>query len=546
MKKTFFLMIIGLSFAYSYTYSQNVSTAYDKGMESITQDAVKGQLDFLASDWTEGRGTSMRGEYIASDYIASMFMVYGIEPGGDTKWAYPSRAERQAGAKPYQYRTYFQEITLIKYKSGDDQKFKLTSGDEQISFNYLTDFSLNTGSISREMESDLVFVGYGYVSKDEKYDDFKGMDVRGKVILRLSGYPGHNDTSSDAYKKFHPEGRYAEYYLRREKNEIAGQKGVAGIIEIYPGADRSSRWTTNTPFRYKRKYYEGDKPLNTYEFSYRVPGDSISIDPLRIYLSNRAAYQVFRGSGINIETWEKQVQENMKPASKVLSGKSVFVSTSVESELVKARNVIGVIPGKDTANALVVGAHYDHIGMIDGYIWNGADDNASGTVGVMTVAKACMATGEKPEKTIVFAAWTGEEKGLLGSRYFVDHPYVPVENIKFYLNYDMISRDGDEDSLGVVCSMSYTAGNPVLEENTNKFLEQYSIDLDIEMEPTTSKGGGSDHSPFARKDVPFFYFMAGWHDEYHTPMDEVDKANYKKMSDIIRIGFLNIWLMANE
>ena len=104
-----------------------------------------------------------------------------------------------------------------------------------------------------------MFVGYGYVNEDEKYDDFKGLDVSGKVIVRLSGYPGHNDTSSDAYKKFHPEGRYAEYYLGREKNDVAGQKGVAGIIDIYPGGDRSSRWTTNTPFRYSRKYYEGDK-----------------------------------------------------------------------------------------------------------------------------------------------------------------------------------------------------------------------------------------------------------------------------------------------
>ncbi|RLD37252.1 MAG: hypothetical protein DRI83_04215 [Bacteroidetes bacterium] len=544
MKKLLFsltILLIGCSIS-----AQTDSTGYEKGLEAITHAAVKGQLDFLASDWTEGRGTGMRGEFIASDYIASIFSIYGLEPGGDTKWHYPSWEDRRNGAAPYQYRTYFQEITMLKYKLGKDQSFRLRSDGREISFAYLTDFSVRAVSIACEAESELIFVGYGYVNEDEKYDDYKGLDVKGKIIVRLSGYPGHNDTSSDAYRKFHPEGRYAEYYLGMEKNDIAEEKGVLAIIDISPGYDRSSNWTVNTPFRYQNDYYEGNEKQKTInEYSHRLPGDSLNIGPVRISLSKRAAHEVLRGTGINVEQWEEQLTEKMKPDSKVLSGKSAFISTSVESELITARNVIAVIPGRDTTEAIVLGGHYDHLGMFDGYIWNGADDNASGTVGVMTVAKACMATGEKPERTIVFAAWTGEERGLLGSRYFVNHPYLPVGDIKFHLNYDMISRDSKDDSLGIECTMSYTAGYPFLEENTTQFLEQYDINLDITMRPTMSKGGGSDHSSFARKDIPFFYFMAGWHDEYHTPMDEVDKVNYQKMADIIRVGFLNIWTMAN-
>jgi hypothetical protein len=546
MKKMLLLFILPFIGTFTTLIAQTDSTAYEKGLEAITHEAVKGQLDFLASDWTEGRGTGMRGEFIASDYIASIFGIYGLEPGGDTKWHYPPWEERMIGAKPYEYDTYFQEITMIKYKTGDKQIFRLISGDEQISFNYRTDFSLNTGSIAREIESPILFVGYGYVNEEENYDDYKGLDVKGKIVIRLSGYPGHNDTSSDAYKKFHPEGRYAEYYLGMEKNEVAEEKGVAVIIDVYPGRDRSSAWTVNTPFRYHEDYYEGEEKLKTiYEYSYTIPGDSISISPIRVSLSKRAAFELFRGSGIDIEAWEERVKEKMKPSSEALAAKSAFISTSVDSELIKTRNVIGVIKGKDTTEAIVVGGHYDHLGMFDGYIWNGADDNASGTVGVMTIAKACLATGVKPEKTIVFAAWTGEERGLLGSKYFVEHPYLPIENIKFYLNYDMISRDSKNDSLGVECRMSYTAGFPFLEENTTHFKEQYAINLDIDIQPTMSKRGGSDHSSFARKDVPFFYFMAGFHSDYHTPKDEVEKVNYQKMADIIRIGFLNIWTMAN-
>jgi hypothetical protein len=545
MKKTFLALIL-VAISATFLISQTDSTAYEKGLEAITVRAVKGQLDFLASDWTEGRGTGMRGEYIASDYIASIFSVYGLEPGGDKEWFYPSWQERQKGAKPYQYGTYFQNITLIKFKAGEDQHFSLTSGGKEYNFNYKTDFSFYTGSLSQFVESELVFVGYGYVNEDENYDDYKGIDVEGKIIVRLYGYPGHDDTASEGYKKFHPVGRYASYYMRQDKNNIAGEKGVAGIIDIYQGYDNSERWITNVPFRYDRDHYEGTEPQKTIsEYSHTFPGDSISSSPLRISVSKRVAHEIFRNSGIDLEAWEAERKEKMKPASMVMEGKYVSVETTVESELINARNVIGVIPGKDTTEAIIIGAHYDHLGMFDGYIWNGADDNASGTVGVMSVAKACMATGEKPDRTIIFAAWTGEERGLLGSRYFVDHPYIPIENIKFCLNYDMISRDGEDDTLKNQCRMSYTAGHDFLEGNSFRFVEQYDIDLDIEMRPTTSKGGGSDHSPFARKDVPFFYYMAGWHDEYHTPKDELKLVNYDKLARIAKIGFLNVWAIAN-
>jgi len=527
-------------------FAQSDSTAYEKGLDAITEQMVKGQLDFLASDWTEGRGTGTRGEYMAGDYIASIFATYGLKPGGDKKWYYPPYEERRKGAEPYQYGTYFQEVVLVKYRAGEEQSFNLISGGKEYAFSYKTDFSLSPGSIPQNFTSEIVFVGYGYVNEDEGYDDYKGMDVEGKVIAMLGGYPGHDDTASVAYKKFHPEGRYAQYYMNREKRSNAADKGAAGIITIYPGYDNTSGWVTNVPFRYDSEYYEGTEKQNTiYDYSYSIPGDSISPSPLRISVSKRVAHEIFRGSGIDPEAWEVQVKEKMKPDSRVLKGKRVHIATSVDSELISGRNVIGVLEGKDTTEAIVIGAHYDHLGMYDGYIWNGADDNASGTIGVMSIAKACMATGKKPERTIIFAAWTGEERGLLGSRYFVQHPYVPVEDIKFCLNYDMISRDGENDSLGVECRMTYTAEKDFLEQNTFAFLDQFDINLDINMRPTMSKGGGSDHSPFARKDIPFFYFMAGWHDEYHTPKDEVKLVNYRKLRDIARIGFLNIWSMAN-
>lgn len=223
----------------------------------------------------------------------------------------------------------------------------------------------------------------------------------------------------------------------------------------------------------------------------------------------------------------------------------MYLKTNVNSRVVKARNVIGMFLGKDICNIIVIGGHYDHLGIHDGYIWNGADDNASGTVGVMTIAKAFIATGVKPGKTVVFAAWTGEEKGLLGSTYFANHLPVPDENVIMYLNYDMISRDNIDDTLGIEYRLMYTAGYKSFEKNTKKFNEENGFGLDISFRSSPRPSGGSDHAPFARKDIPIIYFMAGFPPEYHQPDDHIDLINWDKLVKIIKLGFLNTWEVAN-
>ena len=190
------------------SYSQD---AKDMGLEAITKQAVQGQLEFLASDWTEGRHTGRPGAYMAADYIASLFKVYGLEPGGDTKWNYPSRAERMTGKRPVEYRSYFQSFDLIEYKPGKDHQFSLINTSEEgtraINLAYLTDFSVRTSDVAMDIEMPVVFAGYGFSDEKSGYDDFKGVDVEGKVILILSGFPGQNDTTSKAYKAFKPADR---------------------------------------------------------------------------------------------------------------------------------------------------------------------------------------------------------------------------------------------------------------------------------------------------------------------------------------------------
>jgi len=519
--------------------------AKEAGLEAITEQAVKGQLEFLASDWTEGRATGTRGAYMAADYIASIFKIYGLEPGGDEAYTNVSRAERMSGKRPERYRSFYQSFSLVEHEPGEVQKLSLVktgkNSRQEISFGYETDFSVNAGDAGVNIEAPIVFAGYGYKDDEAGYDDFKGIDTEGKILVCLSGYPGHNDTTSAAFKKI---GDKSRWQLYREKRDMIAESGAAAMIEISLEYDRMDYWADNVPFRYNSDTYEGDKPRSSfYETSLSNPGEKIGDGMVMVMVSKRAANTILDKAGIDAEAFEKEVKESLKPASKEVKGITMQLESSVKSKVVRVRNVVGVLPGKDTTEIIVIGGHYDHLGKHDGWIWNGADDNASGTVGVMTIAKAMLASGEKPEKTIVFCAWTGEEKGLLGSEYFADHPWNDAEMI-LNLNYDMISRDNLDDTLGVKCSMTYTEAYPVLQELAEQHNDEYGLGLDISFRAQEKPRGGSDHTPFANKDVPIFYFMAGFPPEYHSTNDHVEKVNFDKMTKIIKLGYLNVFELA--
>ncbi|MGM0621015.1 MAG: M20/M25/M40 family metallo-hydrolase [Bacteroidota bacterium] len=546
MKKLSFVLFLVAATVTVYSQGE-----VDKGLEAITEQAVKGQLEFLASDWTEGRAVGTKGAYMAADYIASMFKVYGIEPFGDTEMVIPSRAERMRGEEPFSYKSYFQNFSLMEYSPGDEQTFAVISkhngAERAVTFNYKTDFDVQVGSVGQSVNAPLVFAGYGFKDNDENYNDLANVDVKGKVVVILSGFPGHKDTTSAAYEKFAPSGRYARYYLERNKREQLEEMGAAAIIQLSQGSRPETMWAQNRIYPVKGDYYEADEPLRSYYDTRTIlPGDELNPQVPVFNLSSRAASHLLEGSGIDPEQFNERAAQEMKPASQLLAGKSVSFNLSVDSKIIKARNVLGYIEGENKDEFIVVGGHYDHVGKWNGWIWNGADDNASGTVGVMTIARAFKATGKKPEKSILFAAWTGEEKGLWGSRYFVKNAMENEMNIVLNLNYDMIARDSEDDSLKNQASMVYTEANSGIQKLTERNLDEYAINLDVRFRPSERPTGGSDHAPFAQENIPVFYFMAAMHPDYHLPSDELSKINWEKMTNIIKIGFLNTWELANS
>ena len=523
----------------------------EKGLEAITESAVKGQLEFLASDWTEGRAVGTNGAYLAADYIASMFKVFGIEPFGDVEIKMPTRAQRTAGMQVRQETTYFQNFSLLEYAPGKEQNLSIISRNPEretaADFNFRTDFNVNPGTVGRSGKAPLVFAGYGFADDKKEYDDLKQIDVNGKIAVILSGFPGHKDVGSEAYKKFAPVGSLAQSYLERDKIDRLAKAGAVAVLLINTNHDPTLSWAQNSIYPVKGEYYEADEPLSDYyDTRMTLPGEALTSDIIVFSISSRVAAEIFSGTAVRVDAFEASAAEKMKPASQTLAGKAASYKTTVESKIVKCRNVLGMIEGEKKDEYIVVGGHYDHIGKWNGWIWNGADDNASGTVGVMTIAKAFKATGKKPEKTVIFAAWTGEEKGLWGSRYFVREAMKKEMNIQLKLNYDMIARDAENDTRKNKASMVYTRANAGIEEITKRHIEDYNINLDLSYRPADRPSGGSDHAPFAQEGIPIFYFMAAMHPDYHLPSDELDKINWEKMVNIIKIGFLNTWSFANS
>lgn len=533
-----FLVIILLFAGISAGFAQS---GREKGYSSITRDLIQGQLEFLASDWMEGRATGTPGIYLASDYIASMFRTYGIQPFGDDERYMPSREEIRQGARPEIRKSYFQKIAMLQYEPGEMQEFAVisSSGSSQtaVNFTHKVDFQVQTGTIGVSGTAPVFFAGYGLTEKD--YDEYKKKDIKGKVVVILSGFPGHRDSTSAAFRKYNP-GIPATARFSPERNKIrkAEELGAVAVVLVNPDANPAQSWSDNSPYPVKGAYYESDTRLSSYyDKRMTLPGDTLRGNIPVFTVTNRVANQLLQG--INLKEFEKKTQETTTPDSRDLVNQFVSWNTTVKSRIITCRNVLGYIEGKNTDEFIVIGAHYDHLGKFDGWIWNGADDNASGTVGVLSLAKAFADSGEKPEKSIIFAAWTAEESGLNGSRYFVAN-FPASKKLVYNLNFDMLARNEPNDTKGNQMSMMYTDFSPRLKDLTEKNIRDFNLDIDVRYRPG-SGGGGSDYAPFAQAGIPATFFFAGMHPDYHLPSDELRKINWDKMLNLIRLGFLNIW-----
>ena len=501
-----------------------------KGLSAINQNVIQSQLDFLASDWMEGRRAGEKGELISSDYIASMLRLYGVKPWGDRYPTINLANEALIGE-----RSYFQNFVLLKTSPGDEQALKLkineNSSSKTIDFTYNVDFSIRPLS-SVEIEAPVVFAGYGFKSDKLKFNDLNRLDVKGKFILRISGIPAF------ASQKL---SRTELNSARRALEDFARENGAAGIIDINP-ASLTGRPVIQA-FHNMSPAENNPRPTNEYA-EYSVPRAENPNNMVRLSVTLKTANEILRGTGISLLEYMRKADINEPYTMQPVQARSVYLKSTVKTSPVGVRNVLGIIEGNNPDEIIVLGAHYDHVGMNNGFIWNGADDNASGTVGVMTIAKAIMETGQKPDKSIVIALWTAEEEGLLGSEYYIANLTHPLKDLKLNLNFDMISRYISDDQKDKVV-MTYTSSNKNFRNITEGNLKKHEIELAVEYQPSDDPPGGSDHRTFVQAGIPVMRFKPGHREEYHTPADEINTIDWDIMEKIVRISFANVWELAN-
>jgi Zn-dependent M28 family amino/carboxypeptidase len=246
-----------------------------------------------------------------------------------------------------------------------------------------------------------------------------------------------------------------------------------------------------------------------------------------------------------IDSTVKNASE-LKAQKPVTSNMRIVIEGIADIKKIESDNILAIIKGSEKPEeVIVVGAHYDHMGAYKGFIWNGADDNASGAIGTIAIARAFAATGEQPKRTVIFAVWTAEERGLLGSKYFLNS-YPDARNILYYHNYDMIGRSYNPSKPDSSVALLYTKSWGKAEELVRAAVKEYDLELKVNYSAWDNPVSGSDNATFAKRGIPIMWFHTGGHPDYHKPSDHYDKIDWQKMRNIIKVSFISLWELANE
>ena len=405
-----------------------------------------------------GRGSGTNGAELAARYIGDRLKALGLRPGGERG-------------------TFFQPFALSTTAAvGPNSVLEMLGLPGKV-FPVGTDWTPHGGSLAEEVKGEIVFVGYGVAAADRGYDDWAGVDVRGKVALVLDGGPAHLPDIKPS---------------RLEKVIAARRRGASAMLIV------------------------GDS----------LPSPSVTSATVRIVsatVTDGVADALLGPASRTTATLRRALADSRLPAS-FTTGVEVKIRVDLKREQRQTANVIGILPGTDPARAreaLVLGAHYDHLGRTDGHIHPGADDNASGTAVVLGLAQALAATGGMP-RTVVFVLFSGEELGLLGSNHYVRHPALPIEHTVAMLNFDMVGRMRD-GRLNVGGVESGTGLRAIVTQAAARGLLAPALH-DTPYAP-------SDQTAFYSAGLPVLYFSTDMHDDYHTPRDTADKINGQGMAD---------------
>ena len=524
MRKNLLALFLVFTFILPYSAVAQSATkknsAAMKAAQTITAKQMSDYLYFIASDAMEGRDTPSRGLDTTAEFIKMNLSRWGFKPAGDNG-------------------TFFQKIAL-NVRRTDASKTSLEIGGQKLAYgvDYFSD--ANAAAIA---DSPVVFVGGGWLIKSKNIDDLKDVDVKGKTVVIFSnGLP--NGVTNDDFRSG-TLGQYGRDWL--DPRSYVRQKGAVGIITIATPKTEEN-WDAERTQRER-----GGASVEKFQQNNR--GRNIPT----LTISRKAAENLFAGESKSFA----DISNAAGTVSAFALNKTAKYTVEVRTDKASTQNVVAIWEGSDPVlkNEMVaIGAHYDHVGMnptADGEdkIWNGADDDGSGTTGVLAIAEALGKSKKRPKRSILFVWHAGEEKGLWGSRYFVENPTVPLDKVVAQLNIDMIGRSrktddknpanaelSGENEIYVIGSkmMSSQLGNVVDSVNNSYLKLNYNFKYDDPNDPNRFFFR-SDHFNYAVKGIPITFWFDGVHQDYHGADDEADRIDYAKMEKVTRTIFLTMW-----
>ncbi len=484
-----------------------------KAVESITEKDLKLHLDILASDEFQGRNTPSQELRIASRYIATLAKSYGLKP------LMPDGS-------------FFQEIPLeVNVIDQTQTRMSLVSKNRRQLFSYPRDFGImDTPSQDMEISGEVLFAGYGLSSSKLEWDDLEDLNIKNKIVVIL------DPDLPDGHRLKSPENRRI---LRWRSHNIGG-KGAAAVLTVINEKREKN-------FEEKGSFFDSSPRGNLSEKLKTVWIRPSQQRYLRAEIRHSTAREILGIDQKELIAMFSTIQRGEQVPGKKNPGKKIEISLEILKRRDTTPNVVAWLEGIDEnlkEEFVLFGSHHDHIGTREGKIYNGADDNGSGTVAMLEIAQAMQIA--RPKRSVIFVWHAAEEKGLWGSRFFVEHSPVPVEKMSAELNLDMICRN-DPDHLYIVGSNKLSSE---LDTTINAVNDKHiRMKLDYKYEDPQHPDNfffRSDQYPYIQYGIPAVWYFCGTTEDYHQETDTIDRVDFVKMARVSRFAYLTAMVIGNK
>lgn len=494
-----------------------------EALKAITLENSEAYMKFLSSDNLEGRRTGSEGNNAAAEFIKAEALKLGLRP-------LPGQDD------------LFQQLRYLK--------IDIVPGESRITLSdSCSGHILSAGimplmppSDTVSLDGEVVFGGYGYMNSEEKYNDLAGISLKDKIVIIMTRMPEIKGNGMPA-----PGTGISEMTEVRKLPLIMLQQARAILFVADPalGNDISSDLLS------MGSSYQLTPLFRKQIFSYSLNAYAITTE---------TANQMLSGSGLTLKKLQDSIASSRKPASFIIPNLRTHISVNVVKDTVTSNNIIGYIEGSDPIlkkEAVIFTAHYDHVGKdASGNIYNGANDNASGSVGLLNIASAFSSLRRKPARSAIFLWTTGEEEGLHGSTYYTENPPYPLEKTVAAINFDMIARSRRDTDVGAsltgeiditgpdTIKVIHGTESPELVSIATRACEESGI-FPID-EGKGTHFSGSDHYPFYRKKIPVLFFFTGVHKDYHKQTDDYEFIDFDKLVSVSKAGFVTGYRVAMQ